>query len=148
MAWRAFARERAGVIHCFQYIRGALYFLGGQVKKQVKRLRGKQTGPTTRLYVTMPTTHFAMLQAQSEKVGITTAAVARQVIARALADGLGDDTSPSPYEELLQTYIDQQDTWMERVERADQKNDELLEALHDHTKVIVKQAKELARRAP
>ena len=115
------------------------------MKKKVKRLRGKQTGPTTRLYVTMPRTHFGMLQAHSVKLGITTAAVARQVIAVALTDGLGDETSPSPYEALLQTYIDQQDTWLARVELADQKNDELLAAYHNHTKTIVKQAKELAK---
>ena len=115
------------------------------MKKKVERLRGKQTGPTTRLYVTMPKTHFAMLQAQSEKVGITTAAVARQVIARALADGLGDETSPSPYEALLQQYIDQEDTLLANGDLAYQKNNELLETLHNHTKTIVKQAKELAK---
>ena len=115
------------------------------MQKKAKRLRGKQTGPTTRLYVTMPKTHFAMLQAQSEKVGITTAAVARQVIAVALADGLGDETSPSPYEALLQQYIGQQDTLLASGDLAYQKNNELLAALHNQTEVIVKQAKELAK---
>ena len=114
------------------------------MKKKAKRLRGKRTGPTARLYVTMPKPHYDMLRTQGEKLGITTSALARQAIARGLQDGLGDDTSPTPYETLLQTYMDQQDTWETSSDLADQKNDELLEAFMNHTKTIVKQAKELA----
>ena len=72
--------------------------------KTVKR-RGKRTGPTHRLGVTMSQASYDMLQAKSEKDGLTIAALVRQLIDRALALGLlHSSTPPSKVEDLVKLY--------------------------------------------
>ena len=106
--------------------------------------RVTRVGPKHRLYITIEQGTFEALQGRGEKLGFSISVLAQRVIIRGVAAGLIDDDT-APYQALLQQYIDQQDTWVARVEHADQKNDELLAAFHNQTKVIVKQAKELAK---
>ena len=109
-------------------------------KRRVTRI-----GPKHRLYITLEKDTFKALQDSGEREGFSISALASRVIIRGVHAGLIDDTSPTPTELLLQTYMDQQDTWEASVDLAEEKNAELLEALNISTKVIVKQAKELAK---
>ena len=110
-----------------------------------KKRRVTRVGAKHRLYITIEQDTFEALQDSGEREGFSISALAQRVIIRAVANGLIDDTSPTPYDRLLQTYMDQQVTWQASVDLVEEKNDELLEAFTYQTKVIVKQAKELAK---
>ena len=106
--------------------------------------RVTKIGPKHRLSITIEQTTLEALQGSGEREGFSISALASRVIIRGVAAGLIDDDT-TPYQALLQQYIDQQDTWLARVELADEKNDELLAALHNQTEVIVKLSKELKK---
>ena len=106
--------------------------------------RVTKIGPKRRLSITIEQTTLEALQGSGEREGFSISALASRVIIRGVAAGLIDDDT-TPYQALLQQYIDQQDTWLARVELADQKNDELLAAFHNQTEVIVKLSKELEK---
>ena len=106
--------------------------------------RVTKVGLKHRMYITIEQRTFEALQGSGEREGFSISALASRVIIRGVAAGLIDDDT-TPYQALLRQYVDQQDTWRERVEIADQKNDELLAALHDLTEVIVARSRELAK---
>ena len=95
-----------------------------------KKRRVTRLGAKHRLYITIEQDTFEALQDSGEREGFSISALAQRVIIRGVAAGLIDDTSPN---------------WQASVDLAEEKNDELLEAFTYQTKVIVKQAKELAK---
>ena len=125
--------------------------------KTVKR-RGKREGPTHRLGVTMSQASYDMLQAKSEKNGLTIAALVRQVIDRSVAAGLLDaDTPSSPQGAVVVrgALLEQYYQLVEKLQRSHEKEtegltehlaikDQLLaqmqRGLEEYTKVITEQA--------
>ena len=124
--------------------------------KTVKR-RGKREGPTHRLGVTMSQASYDMLQAKSEKNGLTIAALVRQVVDRSVAAGLLDADTPSPQGSVVVrgALLEQYYQLVEKLQRSHEKEiegltehlaikDQLLaqmqRGLEEYTEVITEQA--------
>ena len=102
----------------------------------VKR-RGKREGPTHRLWVTMAKTSFDALHEESEKLGLSIGALARQLIDRGVLAGLLYADTPSPQGADVvrvtqdERYRQLQDEQVRLLERIVQQGEEQIKLLHD-----------------